>query len=355
MRRQLLVPRGAGAGVDVAEVAARLCGVQAQVASAAALAVAVRRGERSDEPIRRALHEERTLVKMWSARGTLHLLDTRQAPMLAAAMGALAFWERSSWLRGHGVTAAEQEEITQAVGQAVRHRVLTRDELVEEVVRACSSRHLAKALRSGWGALLKPAAMRGLLCHGPPDGNRVTFTSPHTWLPCWPSPDPDEAGRAVVRAYLGAFGPATHDDFAQWLARNTRPRITKRWFASLSDELTSVTVDGSQGWVLGADADELRHTRPSRAVRLLPAFDQYVIAVARDLIPAEHKHEVSRTAGWISPVVLRGGRIAGVWDVDDGALGVRPFEHIGKRALTAEAKRLAGVLGTSLTVWLGDL
>ncbi|MGH3094856.1 MAG: winged helix DNA-binding domain-containing protein, partial [Streptosporangiales bacterium] len=344
MHRQLLAGHGDTANVGVAEVAARLCGVQAHVASAAVLAIGVRRRQRSDEPIQRALREERTLVKMWSARGALHLLEARQAPLLAAAMGSLAFWERSAWLRGHGVTAAEQEQITQAVGKVVHGRVLTRDELVDEVVEACSSRHLAKALRSGWGALLKPAAMQGLLCHGPPDGHRVTFTSPRTWLPTWSTPEPDEAGRAAVRAYLGSFGPATHDDFAQWLARNTRPRVTRPWFASLADELTSVTVDGKHGWLLTADVDELRHTRPSRSVRLLPAFDQYVIAVARDLIPAEHKHEVSRPAGWISPVVLRGGRVAGVWEVDGSALEVRPFEHIGKHALTMEAKRLARVL-----------
>ncbi|MCP3802881.1 winged helix DNA-binding domain-containing protein [Allokutzneria sp. A3M-2-11 16] len=60
------------------------------------------------------------------------------------------------------------------------------------------------------------------------------------------------------------------------------------------------------------DVDEIESTAPNKLVRLLPAFDQYVIAVNRDLIPTEHLAEVTRTAGWISPVVLHGGRVAGV-------------------------------------------
>jgi len=82
-------------------------------------------------------------------------------------------------------------------------------------------------------------------------------------------------------------------------------------------------------------------------VRLLGAFDQYVIAVDRSLIPAEHRAKVSRTAGWISPVVLHQGRIAGVWNLDGGRLAVELFGKVPKRALAAEANRVTELLGVA--------
>jgi hypothetical protein len=57
----------------------------------------------------------------------------------------------------------------------------------------------------------------------------------------------------------------------------------------------------------------------SGCVRLLPHFDVYTIAVARHsqyLLPPAQRKRVYRAQGWISPVVLVDGRIAGVWEYD---------------------------------------
>ena len=203
------------------------------------------------------------------------------------------------------------------------------------------SPHLAEALRSGWGALLKPAAYSGLLCNGPSSGNRVTFTSPSSWLPDWRPVPPHEAGPELVRRYLAAYGPATRDDVGNWLRRGVKVSTTRAWFAALGDELATVDVDGAPASVLAEHLDELLVTTPVGGVRMLGAFDQYVIAVDRSLIPAEHLAKASRTAGWISPVVLHQGRVAGVWNLDGaGRLAVELFEKVPRRALAAEAKRL---------------
>ena len=48
----------------------------------------------------------------------------------------------------------------------------------------------------------------GLLCNGPSRGNRVTFTSPQSWLTDWTGvPEPDVAARTAIPAYLGTYGP----------------------------------------------------------------------------------------------------------------------------------------------------
>ncbi|SDM44844.1 winged helix DNA-binding domain-containing protein [Allokutzneria albata] len=343
MRRHHLTEPGDVSAVDLAR---RLAGVQAQVPSSAAQAVAFRQLKPDADEIDRALRDDRTLVRTWSVRGTLHLHAADDLAFYGAAMAAVRTWERPSVLRGHGVTLAEITAIIDAIAEVLPGRVLTREELTEAVLEHTGSPHLAEVLRSGWGFALKPASWLGLLCQGPSDGNRVTFTSPSTWLPGWRPVSADVAGPELVKRYLGAHGPSTVADFDKWFARSTKASLLKAWFAGARDELEEVSVDGTPMLARAEDIDELESTAPNKLVRLLPAFDQYVIAVNRDLIPAEHLAKVSRAAGWISPVVLHGGRVAGVWKEEGGVVRAEQFERIPEKALAEEVARV--LPGTSL-------
>ena len=107
--------------------------------------------------------------------------------------------------------------------------------------------------------------------------------------------------------------------------------------------------------MLTEDVDEAAAAVPSGVVRLLPAFDHYVVAAPRDaeaILPAEHRARVYRPQGWLSPVLLVDGRMAGVWSYDAQgdrvAITVEPFAPVGSEVRTgveAEAQRLAAFLG----------
>lgn len=56
--------------------------------------------------------------------------------------------------------------------------------------------------------------------------------------------------------------------------------------------------------------------------------------------PFDGLGEVSRTSGWISPVIIHCGRIAGIWKLEDGKLQVEPFEAIPPKLLDAEIERI---------------
>ncbi|SFQ11675.1 Winged helix DNA-binding domain-containing protein [Actinomadura madurae] len=336
--------------VPALDIARRLAGVQAQVASAAELAVAVRQRTPVAGEVARALLDERTLVKTWAARGTLHLLPADQAAAHLVLCSAARHWEKGSWQRTFGATPADLEAIAAAATDALSEgAALTREELTRAVVDRTGSQHLADVLGSGWGTLLKPLAWWGVLCYGPPQGNRVTFTSPARWLPGWAGlPAVEDAARTVIHAYLGAHGPATADAFDNWLMRKqNRKKDLKAWFAAAEDELATVEVEGEPMFVLEEHKDELMETRPTDSVRLLGAFDQYVLGAgtsATYLVPAEHRSKASRAAGWISPVVLYGGRVAGVWDAKNGDLAVTAFEDIPAGPLKDETNRLKPLL-----------
>jgi len=353
MRRHLLGRSHDGGPVQVAR---RLGGIQAQVTSAAELAVAVRQPTSRPGVVEQAL-DDRTLVRTWAMRGTLHLLAADEAAAYLSLLAAAKTWQKGAWQRTFA-TAEQLAAITEATCAALDGRVLTRDDLVAEVLERTGDETLSEPLRSGWGAVLKPLAWQGHLCNGPTRDGRVTFTRPDTWLAGWRGlPEPDAAARTVVRAYLGAHGPASMAAFDQWLTRGASKRAALRsWFGELGDELVTVDVEGQDLLARAVDVDDLAAATPSRDVRLLPGFDQYVLAPGTgdpQVVPPSRRQNVSKAAGWISPVVVAGGRVVGTWQLDGATVDVALFDEAGPvshQALDAEAAHLGAFLGTSLTV-----
>ncbi|RKS68673.1 winged helix DNA-binding protein [Actinomadura pelletieri DSM 43383] len=347
MRRQFIERAG---DASVVEVARRLAGVQAQVASSAEFAIAVRQAAPEAGAVRRALIDERTLVKTWAMRGTLHLLPADEAAAYLVLCAAVRHWEKPVWQRNFGATPADLEAMAEAAtGALANGATVTREELTEAIVDETGSRHLAEILNSGWGTVLKPLAWWGVLCHGPAQGTRVTFTSPQRWLPGWSGLPPlEDAARTAIHTFLGAHGPATPDMFDNWLMRKmNRKRDVKSWFAAAEDGLSTIEVDGVPMYLLDEHRDELLATEPSASVRLLGAFDQYVLGAgtgATYLVPPERRKEVSRAAGWISPVVLYQGRVAGVWETKDDDVAVTPFEDIPAAPLKDALSRVKPLL-----------
>jgi hypothetical protein len=346
LRRQLLEPRGTK---DAAGVARAIAGIQAQVSSAAELAVAVRRRSPKLGLVDRGLWRDRALLKTWAMRGTLHVLPAGDAPAFVAATSTVQPWRTKAWQKYFGMTATDVDRITAAIGEALDGRALSREQLAAEVRERAGTTNGVERLSSGWAELLKPAAFRGLLCQGPPEGGRVTFTRPDTWIPEWRSREPAEGGAHVVRTYLSAHGPATLEEFGAWFAR-VRPSHVRPWFEAIAEDLVSVRVEGRSAVALARDAPSLAKQQPTDVVRLLPGFDQYVLASGRDveaILPRAAKAKVSRTAGWISPVVTFGGRITGIWELDRdrGRLLIELFEPVPKRKIATEAAWVADAAG----------
>ncbi len=352
MRRHLLDPVGEQ---PVAGVVRRLCGVQAQVASYAELCVRVRRKTSKPGEVARALSEGR-VIKTWAMRGTLHLLTPEDAGTFLSLLAAGRSWELPSWQQYFGVTPKQLDALREVVRDVLGGKALTRGELIEAVIARRGYGHLGDALRSGWGTLLKPFAWQGDLCFGPSQGNRVTFTTPRAASSRWAAlPEPDEAAPVAIAAYLRAYGPANADAFGSWIGSG---RIGKRrirsWFQGLGPQLAAVEVGGERAYVVAEDLDDLMSTKPTRVVRLLPGFDQFVMGPGTGdghVVPARRRASVSKQSGWISPVVVAGGVVHGTWERAGDRVHVAWFKEAGavqRMALRAEVKRLSTILARDL-------
>lgn len=356
MRRQLLDPVGDESAVGVVR---RLCAVQAQVASFAELCVRVRRIKSKSGDVARALGDGR-LVKTWAMRGTLHLLTPEDAGAFLSLIASGRPWERPSWQKYFGVTPKQLDALREVIREALDGKVLTREELITAVTAKRGYAHLGEALREGWGTLLKPYAWQGDLCFGPNRGNRVTFMRPENASSRWVRlPDPDQAAPIAIVAYLSAYGPATADNFHNWLSRGrVSTRQVRKWFAGVGDRLREVEVGGERRYVLSTDLDELLATKPTTTVRLLPGFDQYVLGPGTDdhhVLPAARRRAVSLQSGWIAPIVVSGGVVSGTWKLAGEEIRVAWFKEAGalpRSGLRAEVARLEAIFGRELVLVL---
>ena len=344
-RRHLLDP----VGDDPADrVVARLGAVPAASDDAAELAVRVRQRTSRPGDVARALADGR-LVRTYAFRGATHLLTPADGGAYLALRRAGRMWERASWRTSYRLEPDDWPDLRAVVREALAHGPLTRSELGDAVAAHDRFAHLRPWFGDGTDTLLKPLTWFGDMCFAPAGDGRTAFQRVDTDPPWVEWPDLDAAGRHAVLAYLGTYGPATPDRVHYWLGEGLgagRARLD-RWLAELrEDALVEVDVEGDVALVPREHADDLADTRPTDAVRLLPAFDQWVLGPGTAdprVVPAAHRGIVSRGAA----VVTVGGVVAGTWRLTGDDVRVTWFDGAdGPRgALAAEIERLGTVLG----------
>jgi hypothetical protein len=126
----------------------------------------------------------------------------------------------------------------------------------------------------------------------------------------------------------------------------------RRLLHAHDDDLAVVDVGGHRGWLTPEGAVALADHQPAEGVILLGGFDPYVLAPIshRDaIVPAGRLDRVSRTAGWISPVVLVDGMVAGTWEIraaDEATqVVVTPFMPLAEADLAAVGARVDELAG----------
>jgi len=342
-----------------ADVAVRLCGAHAQVMSAAEVSVAIRLDGATRSTVRAALSEDRSLVKTYGPRGTVHLLAADDLPMWTGALSAVP--SRSPFPEGVRLTPAQATQVVEAIADSLADRDLTLDELNDEVVRragAWAGERVMPAFQElwpRWRQVITQAAHRGVLAFGPSAGRTVTYTNPR--VKPWPA---TRALATLVRHYLAGYGPATPQQFAQWLG--APPAWAAELFASMAADLIPVDFEGGRAWVAEAAVAE----EPPAGVRLLPYFDAYLIGShpRAKLYPGPAATRALSPTGQAGnfPVVLVDGVVAGVWHQKrSGRTIAVAVELLGRstvslrRRVEAEAERVAHILEGAAKVTFGPV
>ncbi|CAN5784603.1 winged helix DNA-binding domain-containing protein [soil metagenome] len=348
----------------VGRVVGDIAGVQAQIMSAAGLAIGIRVAGVTQVDVRAEVWQHRSLVKTYGPRGTLHLLPAAELPLWMAAMRACSSPSQARVYTYHGIEPPQLAAVTDAIGDALDGRCLTRQELADEVVQRVGE-WARERLLSAWGDLLRPAATTGLLCFGPSQGAKITFVRADQWLQGWRDVDPDEAIAEVAKRYLAAYGPATKQDFAGWFG--IEPDAAAGLFAA--SDLVEVDVEGARRWLLAEHADGPWEP-PRGSLRLLGQYECYLLGSyprAR-VVPMESRARITtygrgRFEGAVAlSVLLVDGVVKGIWRRQRRGnridLRVEPFIELSadqSDQLASEAARVGEFLGTDVALSVGAL
>ncbi|MGI5377928.1 winged helix DNA-binding domain-containing protein [Streptomyces sp. CA-251387] len=343
-RARQFLDRPAERGTPVAEVVGAILGAHAQVLSAAEVSVGVRAAGVTRADVRAALWDDRSLVKTFGPRGTVHLLPAAELPLWCGALSAIPTGP-SPFPPEVRVTEEQAAQIVAAIGDALDGVCLTVEELGEEVVARTGPwagdlvMPAFQDLWPRWRQVMHRAGQAGALCFGPNRGRKVTYTRP----PGFDAVPGDVALHALVRRYLRAYGPATPQNFATWLA------APAGWAVSLFRELAEggqieeAGFEGASAWVAAGDTGFPGAV--VRGVRLLPYFDAYAIAAQprTSLFPgAAYERALAGGQAGNYPVLMVDGLVAGVWHQRrQGRRTTVTVEVVGRR-LTARQERELG-------------
>jgi len=290
-----------------------VCGIQAQDASAATLAVRVRSAGLVAADVEQARVQDRTIIRTWGPRGTLHLLASDDIGWLLSLLGPVFVVGDRRRREELGLSEDICAQGIRIIRDVLANQgPLTRAELIEQL--AIHGIHLEGQARPH---LLFQAALEGLICLGPDRGAEPTYVLLIDWIDQEHKGQPlseDEAYAELTRRYLSAYGPATPQDQAAWSGLPLSK--TRAAWQHIADQLMEIEIAGSSTWMLKTRAawlDEPPVHTP--IVRLLPRFDSYFLGYQnRDLaVPRQYAKRINTGGGLLHPAVVVDGRAVGTW------------------------------------------
>jgi hypothetical protein len=331
LARQLLLERAA---LPPERAAERVGGLQTQYAPSAYIGLWSRVDGFARDDLTRGL-ERRRVVQATLMRNTIHVVSARDYRLFAEGV---RLDRRESWLR------ARRERVDPK-------RVEAAAETVREILASGEPRSRAELMEriGADSALWNGVGVWIDLVRAPPSGTwerrrADLYALAEAWLGS--SSATREAGLDhLLRRYLGAFGPASLKDAADWAgvpAPGLAPSVERLRLRRFRDEAGTELLDLPRAPLPDAET-------PAPA-RFLPTWDATLLVHARrtQVLPEAFRPRVFNTKTPHSvPTFLIDGRVAGTWAFERGRVRLEPFERLGRdaqREVREEADRLTELM-----------
>ncbi len=325
--------------ITPSDVVAHLTAMQAQDYRGALWSIGLRLPGSTVAQVERAI-AERTIVRTWPMRGTLHFVAAADVRWMLRLLTPRVIRGTAGRERQLELDEAVFARSSGVFERALRDgAVLTRAEMYEALERA----RISTASQRGIHILMR-LSQQGLLCFASHKGNKPSFALLDEWIPKSRTVERDEALAELTTRYFRGHGPATVRDFAWWSGLTLGD--SRAGVAAAHWELASETVNGTE-YLVSRDAPDVAAAK--RAVHLLPGFDEYLLGYtdrSAALDPAHAQSVVPGNNGMFMPTIVAGGRVVGTWKgaSTNGSRMVKlaPFRALSTRdasAAGAAAKR----------------
>ncbi len=332
LERHSLVDRAPAA--DAIRVVEDICGLNAQGALNYSLSLWAR-VEGLDRGLIRDSIRDKTLLRSWFMRNTVHIMASGQAFVARPALreSLVHEWNRWTVKTGSKLSPDSWRVHYDPVLAALGEGPLSLSDLLDRYSPASDSprRLLSRVVRE--------MSLKGLVCNAEPRGpwyhdTEQTYAGVKRWVPGMTETEVSRAQVGLMTAYLRAYGPATVQDYAYWTGMKVS--AAREVLKNMESELEGVEASGQRGklYVPRDTLPDLDSVEAVPLVRLLPKFDALIMGhwdKTRFMDEAARRRVFLPTAE-VAATVLVDGRVEGVWvirkDGDAWSLGVEPFKEL---------------------------
>jgi hypothetical protein len=322
--------------------------VQAQDYLGALWAVGLRVAASRERDVERAL-ADRSIVRTWPMRGTLHFVAAADARWMTELLAPKVLARAAGRFRALGLDEATLARARRTLVRRLEGGTpVTRRAVYQALERA----NVATAGQRGIHILWR-LAHECLVCFGPREDKQQTFVLFDEWLPRAPRLPRDEALAELACRYFTSHGPATLADFAWWSGLNVSDARSAVELAR--ERLDATNIAGDTHWL--APLEEPPRSARAHRAHLLPAFDEFLVGYTdrSAALAAVHTTRVNAGGGILNPTIVVDRRIVGTWKrrlgrgevVFSPTLFV-PLAPAKARAVAIALRRYAGFLGVGV-------
>jgi hypothetical protein len=288
-----------------ADVVRWLGAVQAQDYLGSLWAIGLRMQNPTEEAIEAAI-VDRSIVRTWPMRGTLHFVAATDVRWMLSLLTPRVIAKSQSRFRQLGLSEAVFAHSRRLFEAALSGG--------KQLARAA----LYKLLEAGGIApensrglhILGRLAQDGIICFGPREGKQQTFVLLSEWAPEAKAMQRDEALAELAKRYFSSHGPATLQDFAWWSGLTLAEASTG---IEMSQSLLKRETIGGRKFWLSPSPSPPRAPKP--AAYLLPSYDEFTVSYmdrSAVLDPVDAKRTDSGHGIFVPTIVLN-GQIVGTW------------------------------------------
>ncbi|HVI05544.1 MAG TPA: winged helix DNA-binding domain-containing protein, partial [Sphingomicrobium sp.] len=224
-----------------AEVVSLLGAMQAQDYLGTLWAIGLRLPSATEKEVERAI-EDRTIIRTWPLRSTLHFVAAADVHWFLELLGPRIISTTNFLNERLGLDAAELSRIRKTLVKALQgSQQLTRAEVYTTLERAKISLEGHRGRHILWRM-----GVERVICFGSRRGKQATFTLLDEWAPQARKLDRDAALAELAVRYFNGHGPATLDDFVWW--SGLKVSDARAGLAMVSERLQSLTVNDKVYW-----------------------------------------------------------------------------------------------------------
>ena len=288
-------------------------------------AIGLRMQQATEASIEQAI-ADKTIVRTWPMRGTLHYVAAKDIRWLLKLMEPRAI--ASSAFRNRQL---ELDDATFKKSNAVLVRKLeggkqmTRPELASALERAGISTANYRLAH-----ILYRASILRLICFGARRGKQLTFTLFDEWVPECKTIERDEALAELAKRYFTSHGPATLNDFIWW--SGLRVADARASIEMIKPQFMQEVCGGQTYWF----SQSAPIKKDAAKAYLLPPFDEYTVAYKDRSAVLDPLYTKLMNSGYgiFKPIVVVDGQIVGIWKREfkknSLVIEVSPFNSLTK-------------------------